>query len=392
MTRRGWALLGAAVGLLVAGRLLGTAELSTLGVSGLALIVGAVLWTGTRRVPLQLVRTIRPDRIQVGGDARVDLELLARASAPQVTITDAFDDGRRAARFLTPALEIGGRGRAAYRIPTDRRGRFTVGPAVVGISDPFGISARVVTLGTSDEVIVRPRVHELRSSTGAAGHRRARANRQSVVPVPTLAHDEFLALREYAVGDDLRRVHWRSSARLGELMVREDESSWQPRTVLMFDNRAGSHLGSSYEAAIEAVASIGVRLLRSGRSCEIVTTSGRVLGTGQPGGLSIETRLLDELAVVSPEPNAPLAQSVAALRAPGRRGLLVIVTGSPPDLGAFTTMAGPGAPVTLVSCGAQLPTASPGVTVVDGRPGALAESWDRAIERARPPRRRGAPT
>ena len=73
LTRRGWSLLGAAVGLLVAGRLLGTAELTTLGLSSLALIVGSVLWTGSRPLPLELHRTVRPARVHVGTDARVDL-------------------------------------------------------------------------------------------------------------------------------------------------------------------------------------------------------------------------------------------------------------------------------------------------------------------------------
>lgn len=389
LTRRGWSMLGAAVGLLIAGRLLGTAELTTLGVSALALIGGSLLWTRSRRIPLVLRRTVHPERVHVGGDARVDLEIEARAISPQATITDSFDDGRRAARFLSPALERSQRARAAYRIPTDRRGRFTVGPAIVGVADPFGLTARALPLGTTDEVIVRPRVHELRPITGAPGHRRASANRRTVVPVAAIAHDEFLALREYAAGDDLRRVHWRSSARLGELMVREDESSWQPRTVLIFDNRAGSHHGPSYEAAIEAVASIGIRLLRTGRSCEIVTTSGRILGATQAGGVSVESRLLDELATMTPEPDAPLAPSITALRASARRGLLVIVTGAPPDLAAYAPMVGPQAPVTVVLCGESPAALTGAMTIVDGRPGALVDSWDTSIARARRPRRRG---
>ncbi len=391
LTRRGWSLLGAATGLLVASRLLGTGELTTLGLTALALIGGAVLWTRGRRVPLTLTRTVRPSPVHVGGDARVDLEIVAHDPAPQITVTDTFDHGHRAARFLTPALDRGQRGRAAYRIPTDRRGRFVIGPVIVGIADPFGLTTRVLALGGSDELVVRPRVHELRPIAGAPGHRRARANRRTVVPVAALAHDEFLALRDYAVGDDLRRVHWRSSARIGELMVREDESAWEPRTVLVFDNRVSSHTGGDYEAAVEAVASIAIRLLRSGRSCEIVTTSGRALGTGSAGGVSSEARLLDELATITPELDTALAASVRALRPPARRGLLVVVTGSPADLGVFTTMIGPGAPVTLVACAPELPSSGE-LTIVDGRPGALVDAWNAAVTRVRRPTRRGTPS
>ena len=389
LTRRGWSLLGAAVGLLVAGRLLGTAELTTLGLGALALIAGAIGWNGSRVLPLELRRTVRPDHVHVGSEARVDLEIFARGPAPQVTVTDSFDDGRRAARFLTPALDGGQRGRAAYRIPTDRRGRFTVGPAIIGIADPFGLTGRAVPVGDTTEVIVRPRVHDLRPSPGTAGHRRAHAQHRNVLPVAAIAHDEFLALREYAVGDDLRRVHWRSSARLGELMVREDESAWRPQTVVVFDNRAGSHRGPSYEAAIEAMASIGTRLLQSTRACEIITTGGYRLGAARPGGLSSESRLLDELATLTTDPDGPLAPQVTALRADARRGRIVVITGAPHDLPWYAALAGPGAPVTVVSCGPTLPAPSGGVTVIDGRPGALVAAWN-ATTLALPARRRRA--
>ncbi len=391
LTRRGWSLLGAAGGLLVASRLLGTSELTTLGLTALALIVGALLWTRSRSAPVTLIRTIRPSPVHVGGEARVDLEIEAHDAAPQLSVTDTFDDGRRAARFLTPALERAQRGRAAYRIPTDRRGRFAIGPAIIGIADPFGLTTRALQLGTPDEVIVRPRLHDLRPVNGAPGHRRARANRRTVVPVAAPAHDEFLALREYTVGDDLRRVHWRSSARIGELMVREDESAWEPRTVLLFDNRLAAYPGASYEAAVEAVASIGVRLLRSGRACEILTTSGRSLGAGLAGGTSTETRLLDELATITAEAEPSIAARIRALRPPSRRGLLVIVTGDPTDLSAFGAMAGPSAPVMLVACASPPPSLGD-LTVVDGRPGEFVAAWNRAVPQVLRRRRRGAPS
>jgi len=378
LTRRGWSLLGAAVGLLVAGRLLGTAELTTLGLCALVLIAGSAAWTGSRSLPLDLHRTVRPARVHVGSDARVDLEIDAHGAMPQVTVTDAFDDGRRAARFMTPALERGQHARAAYRIPTDRRGRFTIGPAIIGVADPFGLTARATPIGDTTDVIVRPRVHDLRPIPGVAGHRRARAQHRIVVPLASTAHDEFLALREYAVGDDLRRVHWRSSARLGELMVREDESAWQPQTIVVFDNRAGSHRGESYEAAIEALASIGTRILRSSRDCEIITTSGVRLGAGQAGGLSSESRLLDELALLTPDPDRPIAPSVSALRTETRRGRIVVITGAPDDFSWFDGLAGPGAPVTLICCDVARRGPSSGVTVIDGRHGALAAAWDTA--------------
>jgi uncharacterized protein (DUF58 family) len=382
LTRRGWSLLGAAVGLLISGRLLGTAELMTLGLSAGALITGALLWTRTRTLPLALVRTPRPARVPVGSDARVDLELRSNGPTPQVTVTDRFDDGRRAARFITPALERGQPARAAYRIPTDRRGRFTIGPAIIGIADPFGLTHRFVELGGTDDVIVRPRVHALSATTAAPGQRRSSAQRRALVPVPSPAHDEFLALRDYEVGDDLRRIHWRSTARLGELIVREDESEWQPETVIVLDNRAGAHRHGTYEATIEALASIAVRVGRAGRTVDILTTAGRRLGSVGGEGLRVET-LLDELAVLAPDADAPLAAAIRRLRAPARRGMLVVVTGAPDDLTPFTGLAGSGAPVSLVVCGGAPPRVGGAVRIVDGRPGEFVGAWNRAMASGR---------
>ena len=160
------------------------------------------------------------------------------ARRPRPRVTDVFDDGRRAARFLTPALDTGQRGRAAYRIPTDRRGRFR--------SDPRSSASRSVRpvpplVRDRD----RPKSHRAAARARPPRRRRARRDRRqtrlhhrSALPVPSPAHDEFLALRDYEVGDDLRRVHWRSSARTGELLVREDESAWQPHATVVLDNRA----------------------------------------------------------------------------------------------------------------------------------------------------------
>ena len=381
LTRRGWSLLGATLGLLVAGRLLGTVELTTLGLCAGGLIAGALLWTRSRRVPISIRRVIRPTPVHVGAEARVDLELLARAASPQATLTDVFDDGRRAARFLAPALERGQRARAAYRIPTDQRGRFHVGPVVVGVGDPFGLTVRSFTVGDGDDLVVRPRVHDLRATPGAPARRRARVQQRALLPVPSPAHDEFLSLRDYQMGDDLRRVHWRTSARTGELTVREDESAWQPHATVLLDNRAASYRDGGYEHAIEALASIALRLRRTNRVCDVATTSGRPLGGA---GVHRPDRLLDELAVIGPE-----ARGAPGHVPRGQQGLVVLVTGAPADRAGFARLAAPGTTLVLVVCDTDQPVPTGGIRVVDGRPGRLAPSWNTVMATRRDTRRRG---
>ena len=317
----------------------------------------------------------------MGGDARVDLELRAAGPTPQVTVTDVFDDGRRAARFITPALERGQPARAAYRIPTDRRGRFTVGPAVVGITDPFGLTHRFVEIGRHrrrDRAPAGPRA--VRARTAAPGQRRSSAQRRALVPVPSPAHDEFLTLRDYEVGDDLRRIHWRSTARLGELVVREDESAWQPETVLVLDNRAGAHRGGdatrprSRRSRRSRCASVA-----PARTVDILTTAGRRLGSVGGEGLRIET-LLDELAVLDPRPGRadrrrdpppPRAGTPRHARRRHRRARrpdAVHRAGRHRVTGHARRRAA-----------ARPPRVGGAVTVVDGRPGELVADWNRAM-------------
>lgn len=374
LTRRGWGLLGATSGLIVAGRLLGTVELSMLGVAGLALLATAALWVRGRTHPVLVQRAVHPARVHVGGDARVDLEVVAPASGPtpQTTVTDDFDGGRRAARFLVPALDRRQRARAAYRVPTGRRGRFTIGPAVLGVTDPFGLARRSWTAGDVDEITICPRVVEIRSPIGAPGRRRDVSPFAVRFHAPSIDGEEFLTLREYAVGDDLRRIHWRSTARTGELVVRQDEAQWQPRALVLLDTRADAHDDVSFEAAVEATASVVARLGREHLPFDLLTTDGR----------SFDAAVMDHLAVIEPARPHGLGRALAPLRPGTRRGLLVAVMGAldPAGLEAVATLGGPSAPLTLVlTRPTELGRQAPAVAVVDGRAGEFARSWDEAM-------------
>jgi uncharacterized protein (DUF58 family) len=405
LTRRGWTLSGAACGLVVAGRLLGALELTVLGVLTLSLLGAAWIWVRGRRHPIRVERGIHPQRVHVGGEARVDLEVedLGPGDVPQLLLTDIFDGGRRAARFLVPSLKRGQRARAAYRVPTARRGRYALGPITCTITDPFGLARKSWATGPADEVTICPRVHDLRPAPGAPGRLRSASPFAVRFHAPAVDGEEFLTLREYEVGDDLRRIHWRSTARTGELVVREDEAQWQPRAVVLLDTRPSAHDDASFEAAVEAVASVVSRLNRSVLPVEVLTTDGRTLGVTSGGGrhgLGSEALIMDQLAVVQPRAPENLAAIARPLRAQVRRGLLVAVMGALGRLDADVVHAlgAPNAPLVLVrtrpdeaeegGVGAPRLAArarAAGVTVVDGRMGHFAESWNTAmVTRARP--------
>jgi uncharacterized protein (DUF58 family) len=139
------------------------------------------------------------------------------------------------------------------------------------------------------------------------------------------AGEDDLVPRAYRDGDQLRRVHWRSTARHGELMVRREEQRWRNRAVLFLDTRLGGHGGrgpaSSFEYAVSAAASIGVHLAREEMDIEFVTDAGKVTAPG-----SFEDVLLDTLAVIRPSRNTSLSPGVAQLPS-DTSGLFIVVAG-----------------------------------------------------------------
>jgi uncharacterized protein (DUF58 family) len=139
--------------------------------------------------------------------------------------------------------------------------------------------------------------------------------------------DDDAATREYRNGDDLRKVHWRSTARVGKLMVRREERPWQSRATVLLDTRSGAHRGdgpgSSLEWAISAVASVGVHAARRGFSVHLMTDGGLAAGGAE---VTDEGLLLDHLADVHASQNRGLDAVAAPLRAEAL-GTLVAVLG-----------------------------------------------------------------
>ncbi|HEX5096270.1 MAG TPA: DUF58 domain-containing protein, partial [Acidimicrobiia bacterium] len=266
LTRRGWSLLGASLGLYVGSRILGLVQMVVLAAIGVLLLVGAAIWVRLQRLDLLAGRHLR-ERLQVGVEGRVDVAIEAAGRTPTVTVSDAFDRGRRSARFLLSPLRPGESARAAYRIPTERRGRFELGPLRATVSDPFGLASRTERVLRSEEVIVYPRVFDVMSLPEAGGTELDRDQPRAHGRLDP--GGEFLTLRDYEPGDDLRRVHWRSTARRDRLMVRQNEARRRAPVLLMLDVRPGAHDRGSFERAVEACASVVTVLDRIGRPCEV---------------------------------------------------------------------------------------------------------------------------
>jgi uncharacterized protein (DUF58 family) len=386
-TRRGWTLAGASVSLVLGSRVLGAGALAGLGLTGLLLLLFALVYVLWGRPALDIRRHARPSRVHVGGEGRVVLEGTTTAHTPLLALTEMVDGGARSARFVLSPSSAGTPIDATYRVSTTRRGRHELGPLLAIVTDPLGLARRAWQVVDVTDIIVRPRVHAVLSPRRAGGGDQDPRAEGARVPAFEPA-GEFLGLRDYEPGDDPRRVHWRSSARLGELVVRQDEAAAPGRVVLLLDTRPSAHDEASFEVAVEAIASLAVRLREVHAPVEVVTTAGEVLGRPGPGTLEL---LLDRLAVVETSHEDMLGPMTARLARRLGLGAFVAVTGAPDRMlvDALAPLQSR-ALVTLVATLAGAPAPRPpGFTVVDATATTFPDAWNRAHARGVGRRRAG---
>lgn len=316
-------MLAAAAAFLVGGRFLGLVELYVLAVVCAVLVLAAFFYVRLREIDVRVDRSLQPPRVHAGSGSRVELLLRnCGRRTPVLAVRDPFHRGWRWARFLVPPLDPGQTTRAAYRLPTGQRGVYDIGPLEVVLSDPFSLcSARFATAGVT-QLTVYPRIDLLSVLPTAQGQDPHSGTQR---PRALLGSGEdFYALRQYEVGDDLRRVHWKSTARLDELMIRQDEMPWQTRVTILLDVRASGHTNDSLELAVSAAASIHDAGRRRQSLIRLVSTDG--IDSGFAEGTAHDEAILEHLAIVHATRDNHLAAVAATLRRSGNGGSLVFVT------------------------------------------------------------------
>ncbi|MFI5933399.1 DUF58 domain-containing protein [Actinoplanes sp. NPDC051494] len=324
LSTRGRSFLAAAVAAGISAIILGEKDLLRVAILLAALPLLAAAYVGRSRYKLACTRSLEPGRAPVGSSARVILRLqnLSRLPTGTLLLEDRlpYALGSRP-RVVLERLGAHMASSVAYTVRADVRGRYPVGPLVIRLTDPFGLCELTRSFPSVDSLTVIPQVVALPAVRLAGEYAGTGDSRARSVAVHG---EDDAATREYRRGDDLRRVHWRSTARTGELMVRREEQPWESRATVVLDTRLYAHRGegptASFEWAVSAAASISVHLRHAGYKLRLVTGTGIDLDANEMGG---EGAILDTLADVKPTTDGDISTLVETVRRRTDGGLVI---------------------------------------------------------------------
>ncbi|MGH3751258.1 MAG: DUF58 domain-containing protein [Pseudonocardiaceae bacterium] len=306
LTTRGWCLLAAGLAAVLCAVLLDERDLLRAAAFVVVLPLLATLVVGRTQIRLRAAREPGPPRMPVGSDCPV--QLVVRSTGPlsgRLLLEDGVppalgdsvsgDCARFAVAHLPPDRAV----RLSYPLQLRERGVHTLGPLVARITDPFGLAEYRRTLAGSSRLVVTPVVAPLAGmpAGGELGTGEAGAGRVGAGP-----GQDAVVVRSYRQGDDLRKVHWRTTARRDELMVRVEEWPWRGGATVLVDHRAAAHRGSgptsSLEYAVSLAASVYVHLVRHGQRVRLVTGDGLLRAGGTDAADHTTGTGLDALAAL----------------------------------------------------------------------------------------------
>ena len=332
MTRRGVGLALASAVLVGWGWRAGWPELMALGAATLTLVVLCILVAGRRPRASMVVAEQSTLRVVRGQPAAVSMTMTLSGRRQWTRLVEGpVGTPGQTLRIPRPGAD----GRIILRVPLDTsvRGQRRIGPYSVVHGDPFGVVARVAGRAAGGVVTVQPRVHQVRRSLTTTFNQgdSANASRRS-------GDQHFHALREYVLGDEPRTVHWRSSARAGKLVVRQQVSSASTGTTIVLDVDSSAYGSASrfgagwdserFEMAVEVAASLAAAQGGSTDQVHLVTTARGAAVTSAPSGAV--NALLDALSVVRALPPLETApEELPALVRRTRAAHVILVTGAP---------------------------------------------------------------
>ena len=321
MTRRGWLtlLLGAAT--YVVAWLFGAKALYPVATGLVLAPLAALAWVRLAAGPIHLRRRAGRGALLEGEDVWVSLEALpeARTPPPGLIVTE------RIARFgdqVTPLSRVVRGYRGTYVLERVPRGRYEVEEARAAIDDPFGLARAVVELDARGSLLVYPRIVSLDRLFSESGAH-AQDGRRLLLRRPS--GFDLHSVREYEQGESLRKVHWKTTARRGQLMVKELEDAPRDEIAVILDADASAVVADSFDVQVRAAGSIlRAHAAHNRRAVLAVNSAERpsVRVTSLDGDW---LAALGVLAEVEPNGTRPVVELLARESGPASRALETLV-------------------------------------------------------------------
>ncbi len=304
ITALGWTVLGLSfVAWLVGARFAWREWLVIAAVTAVLCVLAVAFVIG--RLDLAAEIGVNPSRVTVGERAAGELRLTNRRGRGAWGLRVELPVGASSAVYSIPHLKAGASTEELFVVPTHRRAVIPVGPLVTVQGDPLGMLRRTRQWTGVHEIYVHPRTTAL--STIAAGQIRDLEGQTTTALSPSDV--AFHTLREYVRGDELRHVHWKTSARIGELMVRQYNDTRRSHVAVLLSIDPDEYAGEGeYELGISCAASVAVQAIRDEQTLTVIAGSEQ-FPAGDP------SRLLDHFSAIEATPGVgDVATAMKTLR------------------------------------------------------------------------------
>ena len=322
MTRRGRLALALGVVTYFAAWAFGSKILYPVALGLPLAVLLAWLWTALANRPLELHRKL-PSGERLEGD---DVPVKVRLTSQRRLVPARWTLRERLGKLGERTATLGADGHAGYLLERLPRGRYAFEQSVAVIEDPFGLERVEQPLDAPGALLVYPRLVEL-DRLFSEGGTRAHDGRRLLLRRPS--GFDLHSVREYEHGDSLRKVHWRTTARRAQLMVKELEDAPRDEVAVVLDADPEAVVGGSFDLQVRAAGSLLLSHVRRGRRAVLA------INGSQPERQAVRSaegdwrQALDLLAAVEPEPGPPLAALLAdEANAVGRSLELAVVTAS----------------------------------------------------------------
>ena len=280
VTPLGWFLAGAVLLLWFVAVVLDWREANVIALMLILLLLVAIAFT-LGRVNLETVIRVAPSRVVVGDRAAGELTVRNMHTRAARGLRLELPVGKALGVYSLPILKPGDATDELFVVPTNKRAIIPVGPVATVKGDPLGILRRVQTWSDVQEIFVHPKTVPL--STVAAGLIRDMEGQATKQLSPSDV--AFHTLREYVRGDDLRHVHWKSSAKrsakLDKLLVRQYVDTRRSDVAVLLSTDLAEYASEDeFELSVSCAASVAIQALRDDQTLTVLAGAERLLGNG----------------------------------------------------------------------------------------------------------------